>query len=358
MMIVLRVSGVAMTEIKPTRLRGLRCHSIAIAAVLALSGCATRVPIERLVADAGVRSTRALAIDVDNFAGRLEEGDAIAAFVATWRACEAGPGRCVVTAPGELERAQRQELAEAVALRRDAVLALSGAYSAFRAELSHQSNADAERAINAALLGTATYATTMAGAPLVRTAVVGRPLEHLVGSVGASLNGERRRLETRRASRDLGEAIKELREAMTLETRKYDALAEVLVGQRTDAHRAMIQAGLISGAGTLRPFADRMNVPLARDADMIVARTPAARTSLEAMIEANERQEVRRTQMRYRAAIATLQELENVHAALDRGERPQLEDLERAIWRLERLSETLITPSRALGAPLTEQPPQ
>ncbi len=76
------------------------------------------------------------------------------------------------------------------------------------------------------------------------------------------------------------------------------------------------------------------------------------------MIEANERHEVRRTQTRYRAAIATLQELENVHAALDRGERPQLEDLEQAIWRLERLSETLITPSRALGAPLTDQPPQ
>lgn len=54
-----------------------------MAVLAATSGCATRVPVERVVADAGVRSTRALAIDVDNFAGRLEEGDAVAAFVAT-----------------------------------------------------------------------------------------------------------------------------------------------------------------------------------------------------------------------------------------------------------------------------------
>lgn len=324
--------------------------------LLAAGGCATRVPIERVVADAGFRSTRALAVDVDNLAGRLEEGDAVAAFVATWRACERGAAQCHITAPSPLERAQREELAQAVALRAEAVVALNRAYSAFRAELAQQTGAEAERAISAALLGTATYATSLTGAPLVRSAVVGRPLEHVVGSVASVVSGQQRRLQTRIASRNLGAAIAELREAMSLETRKYDALAEALVRQRTEAHRAMMQAGLISGAGTLRPFADRLNVPLTRDAEAVVARSAPARTAIEAMIEANERRDVRRTQMRYRAAIATLAELERVHATLDAGNRPDLSELERAIWELERLSDPQIGSSRALGTPLTDQP--
>ncbi|GAA0869178.1 hypothetical protein GCM10009116_10140 [Brevundimonas basaltis] len=296
-----------------------------------------------------------MAIDVDNFAGRLDEGDAVAAFVATWRACEAGAARCVVTTSPSVDSAQRRELAEAVALRAEAVVALNRAYIAFRAELAQQTGADAERAINAALLGTATYATSLTDVPLVRTAVLGRPLEHIVGSVASAVSSQQRRAQTRRASQNLGLAIAALREAMALETRKYDALAEALVDQRTEAHRAMLQAGLISGAGTLQPFADRLNVPLTRDADAVVARSVAARTAVEAMVEANERREIRRTQARYRAAIATLIELEQVHAVMDRGERPDLDSLERAVWELERLSDKPTSP-RALGTPLTDQP--
>lgn len=332
--------------------RAVAPAALLCAALLGAGGCASRVPVEQLVADAGVRSTRALAIDVDSFAGRLEEGDGIAAFVATWRACEGGGARCVVTEPNSLERAQRQELAEAVALRGQAVVALNRAYSAFRGELAQQSGADAERAIRDALLGTATYATSMTGVPLVRTAVLGRPLEHVAGSVASAFSTHRRRSETRDSSEALGMAIAQLREAMVLETRKYDALAEVLVSQRIEAHRALLRAGLVSGSGSLRPIADRLNMTLARDADAVVVRSAPARTAVEAMIEASERREVRRTQMRYRAAIATLAELERAHATLNRGRRPDLNDLEQALWDLERLADPLAAPSRALGTPL------
>lgn len=344
-----------MSDRAPRRRRSAVASAALLCAVLAgAGGCATRVPVEQLVADAGVRSTRALAIDVDNFSGRLEEGDAIAAFVATWRACEGGAARCVITEPNPAARAQRQELAEAVALRAQAVVALNRAYTAFRAELAQQSGADAERAIRDALLGTATYATSMTGVPLVRTAVLGRPLEHVATTVASAFSVQQRRSETRDSSEALGRAIAQLREAMVLETRKYDALAEVLVAQRIEAHRALLQAGLVSGAGTLRPIADRFNMPLARDADTVVVRSVPARTAVEAMIEASERREVRRTQMRYRAAIATLDELERAHATLNRGRRPDLNGLERAVWDLERLADPLATPSRALGTPLGE----
>jgi hypothetical protein len=327
--------------------------SLFCAGLVGAGGCATRVPVEQLVADAGVRSTRALAIDVDSFAGRLEEGDGIAAFVATWRACDGGGAAgCVITEPNPLERAQRQELAEAVALRAEAVVALNRAYSVFRAELAQQSGADAERAIRDALLGTATYATSLTGVPIVRTAVVGRPLEHVAGTVASAVSVHQRRSATRDSSEALGRAIAELREAMALETRKYDALAEVLVAQRIEAHRVLLQAGLVSGSGTLKPIADLLNVPLTRDADAVVVRSVPARTAVEAMIEASERREVRRTQMRYRAAIETLVELERAHAALNRGRRPDLDRLEQALWDLERLADPLPAPSRALGTPL------
>lgn len=326
---------------------------VLVASLVCLAGCATRLQGERIAAEAGVRSTRALAVDVDRFAESLEEGDAIAAFVATWRACNVSPGAgCGVSAPPSAEQTQRQELAHAVALRRSAVIALSIAYSAYRSDVDLQSGASAERAVKDALVSTANYATSLTGFPLVRSIVGGRPIDHVAGTFASALSLQQRRVETRERSRRLRSAVSELRETMLLEIQKYDALAEALVKQRTDAHRSMLQAGLISASGTLRPFADRLNVSLARDADAVVARSTPARTAIEAMVEASARREVRRTQMRYRAAIATLAELEQVHAELEQGRQSGLEELEKAVWDLERLSDPLAVQPRVVGVPL------
>jgi hypothetical protein len=334
--------------------RSLDCPprlSSMLVGLLLLGGCATGDPVERDLAEAGVRSTRALAADVDGFARRLEDGDGMAAFVATWNGCSAGAGGpCAITEPSRVEQAQRQELATAVALRAEAVVSLHRAYVAFRRDIAQQSGAEVERAIHDALLGTANYATSVSGLPLARTAAIGRPLENAVGAVASAMAQGQRRNQTRASSAALGQAIADLREAMVLETRKYDALTEVLVRERVDAHRALLQAGLVSGSGTLRPASEWLNVPLARDADTVVARSAPARTAVEAMIEATARRDIRRTQQRYRAAISTLAELEQVHAVLDRGRRPDLSSLDQSLLELERLVDPASGPApRSVG---------
>jgi hypothetical protein len=314
--------------------------------LLLLGACATSgEPVERLVADAGVRTTRVLAYDADGLTRRLEEGDATAAFVATWRACN-GSTQCSIAGPSTTEQAQRRELADAVVLRAEAIAGLNRAYSAFRAEVTGQSDAPADRAIREAITGTVSYGNTLANIQFGSgTAVFARPLERAAGDVASVTVAGQRRSRMLIASAALAEATTNLREAMMLETRKYDALTEVLVRERIDAHRSLLQAGLVSGAGALRPVADRLGVPLARDADLIVARSASARIAVEAMIEASERAEIRRTQLRYRAAVNALIELEQVHAQMNAGATPDLSELDQALWNLERLADPTAGPA-------------
>lgn len=319
---------------------------------LLLGACTTSgEPVERLVADAGVRATRALAYDADSFARRLEEGDATAAFVATWQACN-GSASCAIAEASTVEQAQRRELADAVVLRAEAIAGLNRAYAAFRAEVAGQSGAQADRAIRDAVTGTVSYASSLAQLPFGGgTAVFARPLERAAGAVASVAVARQRRSRMLQASAALAEATTNLREAMMLETRKYDALTEALVRERIDAHRSLLQAGLVSGSGALRPAADRLGVPLARDADLIVARSASARMAVEAMIEASERAEIRRTQLRYRAAIVALMELEQVHARMNAGANPDLSRLDQALWNLERLADPLSRPAVRTVAP-------
>lgn len=344
----------AMVEHAGQRLLGRRFWNCAflLTLTLSLAACAsTRTPVERLVADAGVRATQVLANDADTFARRLEEGDATSAFVATWRACDADAARCAIAEPSATHQSQREELAGAVALRVEAIAALNRAYAAFRIDVAEQSGVRAERAVREAVVGTVSYATSLTGLPLNGTAGLGRPLERAAGVMASAVAVQQRQSEMRDASAALGEAIANLREAMMLETRKYDASTEVLVGERVEAHRALLQAGLVSGGATLRPVADWLDVPLARDADTIIARSVPARTAVEAMVEASERLEVRRTQRRYRAAIVALGELEQVHAQMSVGRRPDVSRLDQALWNLERLADPLAPAARATGAP-------
>lgn len=323
-------------------------------ALLLLGACATSgEPVERLVADAGVRATRVLAYDADGFARRLEEGDATAAFVATWRAC-GGSTQCAIAESSTTEQAQRRELADAVVLRAEAIAGLNRAYAAFRAEVTGQSEAQADRAIREAITGTVSYGNSLASLQFGSgTAVFARPLERAAGAVAAVTVAGQRRSRMLNASAALAEATTTLREAMMLETRKYDALTEVLVRERIDAHRSLLQAGLVSGAGALRPVADRLGVPLARDADLIVARSASARIAVEAMIEASERAEIRRTQLRYRAAVTALMELEQVHTQMNAGAIPDLGRLDQALWNLERLADPLSGPAARTVATAT-----
>ncbi len=317
-----------------------RTRAAWLGALLLLGACATSgEPVERLVADAGVRTTRVLAHDADGFVRRLEEGDATAAFVATWRACN-GSAPCAIAEAPTIEQAQRRELADAVVLRAEAIAGLNRAYAAFRADVAGQSEAPADRAIREAITGTVSYGNSLASLQFGSgTALFARPLERAAGAVASVTVAGQRRSRMLNASAALAVATTNLREAMMLETRKYDALTEVLVRERIEAHRALLQAGLVSGAGALRPVTDRLGVPLSRDADVIVARSASARIAVEAMIEASERTEIRRTQLRYRAAVTALMELERVHSQMNAGANPDLSRLDQALWNLERLAD-------------------
>ncbi len=331
---------------RPRRQGPRRAPSAAVLlTTLLLGACATSGgSVERTLAQAGVRTTQALAADVESFGRRLDDGDTTAAFVATWQACAATGASCAITEPSGAVQAQRAELAASVALRAQAIAALGRAYAAFHEDVTRQPGDQMERAVQDAVTGTVAYAGSVTRLPLGGGAGIAQPLRRAAGAMASAATAHQRRARALEASADLALALANLREALLLETRKYDALAEALVRERIDAHRALLQAGLVSGADTLRPVADRLRIPLARDADAVIARSAPTRRAVEAMIEASERSEVRRTQQRYRAAVAALGELEQVHGQLNAGRAEDLTTLDQALWNLDRLSERTVPP--------------
>lgn len=104
----------------------------------------------------------------------------------------------------------------------------------------------------------------------------------------------------------------------------FDALAEVLVREKIEAHRALLQAGVVSGSEALRPVADSLRLSLSRDADATVAKSPQARMAVQAALEASERAQIRSLQLRYRAALGAVRELQGLHGRLDRNEPLEL----------------------------------
>jgi len=326
------------------------CRAVLLV-VLALAGCATGgETVEQTLADAGVRTTDSLARDVNGFARRLEEGDAAAAFVATWKECSRSAATCSVTVPPQNVQAQRVELATAVALRAQAIGSLNRAYASFRLNVSQRTNESAERDVRSAVTGTFSYASSLTQLPLSVVSEAAKPLERAVGYVSAAAVAQRRRKEMLSTSEQLRNAIVQLREALLLETRKYDALTEALVRERIEAQRALLQAGLVSGSDALRPVAEGLKVPLARDADVTMARSAPARMAVEAVIEASERAEVRRTQARYRAAIDALAELEHLHDLLNTNTKIDLTRLDEILWNLDRLADLPTTRTTAPAA--------
>lgn len=317
----------------------------AVVTVLLANACASvNEPIEQELAAAGVRTTQVLAKDVHALTQRLEQGDAAAAFVATWNSCKISEDRCSIAVPSDGVQAQRIELASVVALRAQAIDNLNRAYEAYRAELQRKPGANVELALRDAVSGTVSYASSVSRLPLGGAARITRPLERAAGLMISAAAAQKRRKSLSDAGTQLRDATAALREALTLETRKFDALAEAIVRERIEAHRALLQAGLVSGTDSLRTVADGLRVPIARDADAVVARSATARTAVEAVIEASERADVHRTQARYRAAIEALGELQRLHDGLGAGAGVNLNKLDQALWKLDHLADPLFSP--------------
>lgn len=308
--------------------------------VIALVGCASdgRDNAQRL-ATAGMRTSWILTQDVGGMSRQLTEGDAAMAFAATWSACKDQPAKCSVTAPNASEQAQRAELARAVMQRSQALAALHRAYAAFRKEVEPGAAPDAGASIQAAAAEAGAYASAvtvaelgMGGARLLSKSIMGSM--RLLASAG-SRNSQQRRIG--RSSEELAATLDALGDALERETRMFDALAEVLVREKIEAHRALLQAGVVSGSEALRPVADSLRLTLSRDADATVAKSPEARMAVQAALEASERAQIRSLQLRYRAALGAVRELQGLHGRLDRNERLGLERLEHQLSTIEAL---------------------
>lgn len=302
-----------------------------------LASCASAPGSDaRALADAGTRATASFARDAGSLSRRLTQGDATAAFTATWTACAQAQQGCAPRLPDDAAQAQRQELASTLLRRAEAVAALQKAYDRFRAQAQPAGPGRTQETVRKALTGLWSVGTTLAGAPAsIRPPAPPAALEASVG-YAAELRAARvsdKRL--RRTSAELATAIQSLRAVILAEIRLYDAVAELVVREKTDAQRALFQAGLLSPTDALRPLVDSLGVPLARDADAVVARSPTVRIAVEAVIAASERADIDRTQRRYRSSLEVLGELELLHRNIDAGDSLDMARLDEALARFD-----------------------
>ena len=325
----------------------LPLRAAAAAALLLLAACATTggAPLtdDQRLAQAGLQATTVFAEDVTGVSRQLAEGDALTAFSATWKTC-ASAAPCTIALPSDEAQQQRAELERIVALRLGAVAGLQRAYEAFGADATRDPGAAVESTVRSAVAGSWSYATALVGLNLGSGAALSAPIEHSLGYLASLGAARRERGRMASASGDLALAIKTVRESLALETHLYDALAEGLVREKIEVQRALLQAGLVSGAETLRPIVQGLRLNLNRDADYVLSRSPQARTAVEAALEASERAEVRRTQRRYRALIDALGELETLHEQMAKGEAMDMRRLDAAMARVQSLAAPPPTP--------------
>ena len=317
----------------------------------AVSGCASgaRDNAQQLAA-AGLRASWTLSQDVGGMSRQLTEGDAATAFAATWAACKDKPAGCSVAPPDPAVQAQRAELARAVEARAQALAALHRAYAAFRKEVEPDRAEAAEPSIRAAAAEAGAYASAvtmpelgLGGARLLSKTITGGV--RAIASAG-SRGAHQRRI--RRSSQDLAATLGALGDALERERRMFDALAEVLVREKIEVHRALLQSGVVSGSEALRPVADSLRLTLSRDVDSTLSRSPQARLAVQAALEASERAQIRSAQLRYRAALSAVRELQALHGRLDVDAELDLERLETQLSTLE----ALVGSQRAAAQPV------
>lgn len=305
-----------------------------------LGGCATtRLDNAEKLAEAGLKTSWKLSQDVKGMSRQLAEGDAAMAFSATWNACRDIAGKCSIATSETSVQEQRAELARVVLLRSQAISALHRAYASFQKDVKNGAEDDVDNSIKTAAFEAGSYASSLVGVGMAGSGarIVSKSINgsiRYLASLGTRSSRERR---IRRSSQELALTLQELGDALDLETRMFDALAEVLVREKIEAHRALLQAGLVSGSDTLRPVADSLKLSLSRDAEATLAKSPAAQAATQAVVEASERAETRRVQARYRAALSALRELQALHIRLDEGAAIDLALLEEHLSTIDAL---------------------
>jgi len=312
---------------------------IALAAAGALvGGCAAapRAPATTL-AEAGLKATGSFSAEVRNVATQLREADANDSFTRTWEVCQSSvPGVCAPSVTPIGISARRNGLADVVDLRANAIDQLGKAYAALKEEAAYDQSTDMQGAAKSALDAANSFgqaaATLNGGKPFLPAVPgeVGALLDFGFGVVGDRL--QRKRLL--RASRQIAQAVLQVRNGMQNELEVFLTLTDYLVGKRTAARLVFYDSNLTSPMEIMTPLAEQLNVTLVPGAESIIANSVPLRTALRATMEANSRVEVLEAQGRYRAGIAGLDALLRQHRELEAKGSVTVGDVERIIDQL------------------------
>jgi hypothetical protein len=307
--------------------------------LLLLAGCASvpRGPAATL-ADAGMSATSAFATDVRDLSTRLARGDVADAFTRTWELCQnPNASLCTVQQPGGEVRQARDQLVATIELRAQALDALHRAYTALKTEAEYDERADLVGAVDQAVTAVNSYASAVAALAGAGPAgaLVSQPLAAAV-SFGAGLLADRRqRRRILAANGAIGTVTAKLRDALQVEAAVFESIITAVIEERTAAQRALLQAGLVSGAESIKPLITDLDMIAAKDADATIGRSPPARAAVEAALQASERADVAALRTRYRAAVGALNELVDMHAELARERPVDITDVTRFIAELD-----------------------
>jgi len=269
------------------------------------------------LAEAGIKSTSAFERDVRDTAAKLEYVDVTEAFSRTWDVCT-NTGFCDVQLSSDTNFDQRQKLSQSIVLRAQAASALKAAYKALEQEAEYDARADLSSATSDAVGAVNGFASSIAaiggGSPLA--SLISQPISAAF-STGAGIfadSKQEKRIEE--ANRLIGIATRRFRDALEVEKFVFVSLEDYLANNQKKARLVFLDAGLVSRASILKPITDSLNMTLVKNADAIIAKSPAAQKSVEATVEAQSRADIRVTQRKYDAVIATLDDLLAIHQKL------------------------------------------
>ncbi len=289
---------------------------------VALAGCASadRGSAASL-AEAGINSTSALERDVRDTVAKLEYVDVTEAFTATWQLCQ-NPGICSVMVPSNANYAKRRQLVQSIALRAQALSALKNAYRALENEANYDAREDLEGTTSDAINAVNSFASSIAPlAPAPLAAVISQPIAAVFSAGAGFFAGSQQKSRILEANRLIENATKRFRDALAAEKYAFVSIEDYLALHRKEARLALLDAGLVSRSSVLMPMAKRLDMTLVKNADSIIAKSNATKTSVEAVIEAQSRADLQNTKRKYDAALSTLDSLLVAHSKIlnDRG---------------------------------------
>lgn len=325
-----------------------RCFIIlACAGALGLGGCAAapRAPATSL-ANAGIAATTSFSAEVSEVAEQLGYVSVSEAFTRTWELC-ANPAICAPATESIEATKDREELANVVRLRAQAIDALGQAYSAFKAEAAYDGGADLQSAAETAVKSVTSFAdaaAAAAGGPALPA--LSSEVQGLIG-FGAQLIGEKRQRDRLlAANRALGAATRRLQIGLQHEASVFDSLADYVVGKRTAVRVAFYESGLTPPSSVLEAFAKPLDLPMVSNTDSVISSSPRLRTALEATLKGTSQLEAARMQERYRLSIAALGALVQSHEAFDAKRPLSIGNVERF---LDQLDASLVPPTSSGG---------